>query len=146
MNMYVSLFGSVECVYELIKKTCWEEGSVPYEYWLDIPDYFYVTANTFNFCVLRMRDRCLLPPLQVQWQYHRDVRSKYAMKPCHHPANSFASTREACSRFLYREASVAAPHANFPEDLTSFTSSQNFKGNMLPLLSVNSELPSKYCM
>ncbi|KAI5670807.1 hypothetical protein M9H77_11171 [Catharanthus roseus] len=50
-----------------------------------------------------------------------------------HPANSFASKREACLRFLYKCESVAAPHANFPEDLTSFTSGQSFGGTMLPL-------------
>ncbi|KAI5666607.1 hypothetical protein M9H77_16460 [Catharanthus roseus] len=167
MNIYVSLLGSVECVDELIKKTYWEEGPVPYEHWLDTPNHLYVIANTFNFYMLQMRDGYPLPPVQVQWQYHRDVRSKYAIKPCHvekyvrcppnlischhiqpdqHPANSFTSMREACPRFLYRYASVAAPYANFPENLTSFTSSQSFEGTMLPLLSVNSKLPSKYCM
>ncbi|KAI5682696.1 hypothetical protein M9H77_03924 [Catharanthus roseus] len=65
---------TLERVDELIKKTCWEEGPAPYEHWLDAPDHIYVIANTFNFCVLQMRDRCPLPPIQVQWQYHRDVR------------------------------------------------------------------------
>ncbi|KAI5673311.1 hypothetical protein M9H77_13675 [Catharanthus roseus] len=63
-----------------------------------------------------------------------------------HPAISFSSTRDACPRFLYRYASVAAPYANFPADLTSFTNGQSLEGTMLLLLSLNSEQPSKYCI
>ncbi|KAI5676693.1 hypothetical protein M9H77_07643 [Catharanthus roseus] len=60
MNMYVQLFGSLERVYELIKKTNWEEGSAPYEHWIDTPDHLY----------LQLRDGCPLPLMQVQWQYY----------------------------------------------------------------------------
>ncbi|KAI5649877.1 hypothetical protein M9H77_35882 [Catharanthus roseus] len=63
-----------------------------------------------------------------------------------HPPSSFASTRDAYPRFLYRYASVAAPHANFATELTSFSSGQNLTGTMLPLLSLSSELPKMYCM
>ncbi|KAI5678043.1 hypothetical protein M9H77_08993 [Catharanthus roseus] len=41
MNVYEQLFGSVERVTELIKKTNWEEGSTPHEYWMDTPDHLY---------------------------------------------------------------------------------------------------------
>ncbi|KAI5668574.1 hypothetical protein M9H77_18427 [Catharanthus roseus] len=64
MNMYVSLFGSVECVDELIKKTCWEEDPAPYEHWLDTPDHLYVIANTFNFfivLIVRLGSTTVLP-------------------------------------------------------------------------------------
>ncbi|KAI5673389.1 hypothetical protein M9H77_13753 [Catharanthus roseus] len=64
MNMYVLLFRSVERVYELIRKTCWDEGPMPYEHWLDTPDHFYVIANTFNFCVVliaRLGSTTVLP-------------------------------------------------------------------------------------
>ncbi|KAI5676687.1 hypothetical protein M9H77_07637 [Catharanthus roseus] len=159
MNMYVQLFGSLERVYELIKKTNWEERSAPYEHWMDTPNHFYVIANKFNFYVLQLRDGCPLPPMQFQWQYHRDVRvisnlphlvrCPSNLISCHHiydqhPASSFASTRDACPRFLYKYASVAVPHENFPADLTSFTSGQSLEGTMLPLLSLNSEQPNKY--
>ncbi|KAI5671718.1 hypothetical protein M9H77_12082 [Catharanthus roseus] len=73
MHVYEQLFGSVERVTELIMKTNWEEGSAPPKYWMDTPDHLYVIANTFNLCVLQLVDRCLLPPLQVQWEYHRDM-------------------------------------------------------------------------
>ncbi|KAI5654062.1 hypothetical protein M9H77_31249 [Catharanthus roseus] len=52
MNMYVQLFRSLERVYELIKKTNWEEDSAPYEHFMDTPDHLYVIVNTFNFCVV----------------------------------------------------------------------------------------------
>ncbi|KAI5673127.1 hypothetical protein M9H77_13491 [Catharanthus roseus] len=52
MNMYVSVFRSVERVYELIRKSSWEEAPAPYEYWLDTSDHLYVIANTFNFCMV----------------------------------------------------------------------------------------------
>ncbi|KAI5661374.1 hypothetical protein M9H77_20697 [Catharanthus roseus] len=42
----------VERVTELIKKTNWEEGSAPPEYWMDTPYHLYVIANTFNLCVI----------------------------------------------------------------------------------------------
>ncbi|KAI5649724.1 hypothetical protein M9H77_35729 [Catharanthus roseus] len=107
MNMYVQLFGSLDGY----SKTNWEEGSTPYEHWMDTPGHLYVIDNTSNFCVvliarlestnilplysnmdcttgtlfirfiseqdhfiqLKLRDGCPLPPMQVQWQYHRDV-------------------------------------------------------------------------
>ncbi|KAI5666826.1 hypothetical protein M9H77_16679 [Catharanthus roseus] len=72
MNVYEQLFGSVERVTELIMKKNWEVGLVPPEYWMDTPDHLYVIANTFNLCVLV--DGCPLPPLKVQWDYHRDIR------------------------------------------------------------------------
>ncbi|KAI5678224.1 hypothetical protein M9H77_09174 [Catharanthus roseus] len=112
MNVYEQLFGSVERVTELIKKTNWEESLAPPEYWMDTPDHFYIIANTFNLCVvflawsesttvlplvsnmdgtagtifielieelqyfiqLQLVDGCPLPPLQVQRDYHRDIR------------------------------------------------------------------------
>ncbi|KAI5682946.1 hypothetical protein M9H77_04174 [Catharanthus roseus] len=43
---------SVERVTELIRRTNWEEGSVPADYWMDTPDHLYVIANTFNLCVV----------------------------------------------------------------------------------------------
>ncbi|KAI5672265.1 hypothetical protein M9H77_12629 [Catharanthus roseus] len=43
---------SIERVIELIKRTNWEEGSVPADYWMDTPDHLYVIANTFNLCVV----------------------------------------------------------------------------------------------
>ncbi|KAI5672443.1 hypothetical protein M9H77_12807 [Catharanthus roseus] len=98
MNMYVSVFGSLERVYERIRKTIWDMGPAPYEHWLDTPDHLYVIANTFNFCVVliaRLGSTTVLPLysnmnctarmlcigftsdqlhfIQVQWQYHRDV-------------------------------------------------------------------------
>ncbi|KAI5675312.1 hypothetical protein M9H77_06262 [Catharanthus roseus] len=63
-----------------------------------------------------------------------------------HPPSSFVSTRDACSRFLYRYASVAVPNANLATELTSFSSGQSLVGTMLPLLSLSSELPRMYCM
>ncbi|KAI5654256.1 hypothetical protein M9H77_31443 [Catharanthus roseus] len=101
MNLYktgrmwleMQLFGAVERVTELIKKTNWEEGSAPPEYWMDTPDNRYVIANTFNLCVVFLAQSesttvlplvsnmdvtvgrwMPLPPLQVQWEYHRDIR------------------------------------------------------------------------
>ncbi|KAI5648782.1 hypothetical protein M9H77_34787 [Catharanthus roseus] len=74
MNVYTQLFGSVECVTELIRRTDWEEGSALADYWMDTPDRLYVIANIFNLCVLHLRDGCPLPPLQVQWEYHRHLR------------------------------------------------------------------------
>ncbi|KAI5648061.1 hypothetical protein M9H77_34066 [Catharanthus roseus] len=72
------LFGDknhwVERVTELIMQTNWEEGSAPREYWKNTPDHLYVIANTFNLCVLQLVDGCPLPPLHVQWEYHRDMR------------------------------------------------------------------------
>ncbi|KAI5661625.1 hypothetical protein M9H77_20948 [Catharanthus roseus] len=50
--MYMSIFGSVERVYELIRKTIRDEGPAPYEHWLDTLDHLYVIGNTFNFCVV----------------------------------------------------------------------------------------------
>ncbi|KAI5668040.1 hypothetical protein M9H77_17893 [Catharanthus roseus] len=123
MNVYVQLFGSVERVTELIRRTNWEEGLAPADYWMDTPDHLYVIANTFNLCVvflarlgsttilplvsnmdgnartmfigfieehehfiqvfviLYLRDGCPLPPLQVQWEYYRDVRGLQALVP-----------------------------------------------------------------
>ncbi|KAI5667406.1 hypothetical protein M9H77_17259 [Catharanthus roseus] len=75
MNVYLQLFGSVERVTELIMKTNWEEGSAPPEYWMDTSDHLYVIANTFNLSVLQLVDGCPLPPLEVQWDYHRDIRA-----------------------------------------------------------------------
>ncbi|KAI5648143.1 hypothetical protein M9H77_34148 [Catharanthus roseus] len=63
-----------------------------------------------------------------------------------HPPSSFASTRDACPRFLYRYASVVVPHANLATEFTSFSSGQSLAGTMLPLLSLSSELPRMYCM
>ncbi|KAI5669133.1 hypothetical protein M9H77_18986 [Catharanthus roseus] len=52
MNVYVQLFGSLERVTELIRKTNWGEGSAPVDYWIDTPNHLYVIANTFNLCVV----------------------------------------------------------------------------------------------
>ncbi|KAI5662764.1 hypothetical protein M9H77_22087 [Catharanthus roseus] len=83
MNMYVQLFGSLEPVHELLKKTNWEEGSAPYEHWMDTLDHLYAIASTSNFCVLQLRDGCPLPLMQVQWQYHRDIRVTDWTEPYH---------------------------------------------------------------
>ncbi|KAI5661719.1 hypothetical protein M9H77_21042 [Catharanthus roseus] len=64
MNVYVQLFGSVECVTELIRKMNWEEGSMPADYWMDTPDQLYVIANTFNLYVVflaRLGSTTVLP-------------------------------------------------------------------------------------
>ncbi|KAI5662007.1 hypothetical protein M9H77_21330 [Catharanthus roseus] len=52
MNVYVQLFGSLERVTELIRKTNWGEGSASVDYWMDTPNHLYVIANTFNLCVV----------------------------------------------------------------------------------------------
>ncbi|KAI5648943.1 hypothetical protein M9H77_34948 [Catharanthus roseus] len=72
MRVYEQLFRSVERVTELIMQTNWEDGSAPRGYWINTPDHLYVITNTFNLCVLI--DGCPLPPLHVQWEYHRDKR------------------------------------------------------------------------
>ncbi|KAI5669376.1 hypothetical protein M9H77_19229 [Catharanthus roseus] len=64
MHIYEQLFGSVELVTELIIQTNWEEGSPPPEYWMNTPDHLY----------LHLVDGCPLPPLHVEWEYHRDMR------------------------------------------------------------------------
>ncbi|KAI5675859.1 hypothetical protein M9H77_06809 [Catharanthus roseus] len=86
MHVYEQLFGSAERVTELIMTTNWEESSAPPKYLMDAPDHLYVIANTFNLCVVFLArsesttvlpllvDGCPLPPLQVQWEYHRDIR------------------------------------------------------------------------
>ncbi|KAI5658789.1 hypothetical protein M9H77_27582 [Catharanthus roseus] len=88
MWLEMQLFCSVERVTELIMKTNWKEGSAPPEYWMDTPDHLYVIANTFNLCVVFLArsksttilpllvDGCPLSSLQVQWEYHRDMRVK----------------------------------------------------------------------
>ncbi|KAI5648149.1 hypothetical protein M9H77_34154 [Catharanthus roseus] len=98
MNMYVLVFELVEHVYELIRKTIWDEGLAHNEYWLDTPDHLYVIANTFNFCVVLIAclgSTIVLPLysnmnctagmlcigfisdqqhfIQVPWRHHRDV-------------------------------------------------------------------------
>ncbi|KAI5683472.1 hypothetical protein M9H77_04700 [Catharanthus roseus] len=60
------------------------------------------------------------------------------------PDKSFASTREACPKFRYKYASVAALHANPSIVPTSFTSDHNFPGTLLLLLWVKSELLIDY--
>ncbi|KAI5654349.1 hypothetical protein M9H77_31536 [Catharanthus roseus] len=62
MHVYEQLFGSVECVTELIMKTNWEEGSAPPEYWMNTPDHLYVITNTFNLWLYFLHE------------YHRDMR------------------------------------------------------------------------
>ncbi|KAI5680202.1 hypothetical protein M9H77_01429 [Catharanthus roseus] len=52
MNVYVQLFGSLERITELIRKTNWKEGLAPVDYWMDTPNHLYVIANTFNLCVV----------------------------------------------------------------------------------------------
>ncbi|KAI5659884.1 hypothetical protein M9H77_28677 [Catharanthus roseus] len=64
MNVYVQMFGSVERVTELIRRTNWEEGSASADYWMDTPDHLYVIANTFNLCVVflaRLGSTTVLP-------------------------------------------------------------------------------------
>ncbi|KAI5650614.1 hypothetical protein M9H77_36619 [Catharanthus roseus] len=64
INVYVQLFGSVERVTELIRRTNWEEGLVPADYWIDTPDHLYVIANKFNLCVVflaRLGSTTVLP-------------------------------------------------------------------------------------
>ncbi|KAI5662358.1 hypothetical protein M9H77_21681 [Catharanthus roseus] len=64
MNVYVQLFGSLECVTELIRKMNWVEGSTPVDYWMDTPDHLYVIPNTSNLCVVliaRFRLTIVLP-------------------------------------------------------------------------------------
>ncbi|KAI5657681.1 hypothetical protein M9H77_26474 [Catharanthus roseus] len=51
-NMYISLFGSAECVYELICRTHWQNGPAPLDHWLETPDSLYVITNIFNLCVI----------------------------------------------------------------------------------------------
>ncbi|KAI5652239.1 hypothetical protein M9H77_29426 [Catharanthus roseus] len=53
-----------EHVTELIRKTNWEEGSAPADYWMDISDHLYVIANKFNLCVVflaRLGSTTVLP-------------------------------------------------------------------------------------
>ncbi|KAI5656628.1 hypothetical protein M9H77_25421 [Catharanthus roseus] len=64
MWVYEQLFGSVERVAKLIMQTNWEDGSAPREYWMNTPDHLY----------LQLINGCPLPPLHVQWEYHRDMR------------------------------------------------------------------------
>ncbi|KAI5662928.1 hypothetical protein M9H77_22251 [Catharanthus roseus] len=52
MNIYLSLFGSAERVYELIRRIQWRDGHAPPEHWLDTPDSLYLIANAFNLCVV----------------------------------------------------------------------------------------------
>ncbi|KAI5665040.1 hypothetical protein M9H77_24363 [Catharanthus roseus] len=52
MNVCMQLFGLLERVTELIRKTKWGEGSTPFDYWMDTPYHLYVIANTFNLCVV----------------------------------------------------------------------------------------------
>ncbi|KAI5663199.1 hypothetical protein M9H77_22522 [Catharanthus roseus] len=52
MNMYLSLLGSIERVYELVYRTQWQNGPAPLEHWLETPDSLYVIANEFNLCVI----------------------------------------------------------------------------------------------
>ncbi|KAI5666694.1 hypothetical protein M9H77_16547 [Catharanthus roseus] len=72
-----------ELLSRYIQRTQWFDGLAPEEHWLEIPDHLYVIANTFNFCVvliaglgstiLQLQDGCSLPPLNVQWEFHRDI-------------------------------------------------------------------------
>ncbi|KAI5669168.1 hypothetical protein M9H77_19021 [Catharanthus roseus] len=53
-----------ERVIELIRRTNWEEGSAPADYWMDTPDHLYVIANTFNLCIIflaRLGSTTVLP-------------------------------------------------------------------------------------
>ncbi|KAI5650135.1 hypothetical protein M9H77_36140 [Catharanthus roseus] len=64
MNVYVQLFGSIERVTELKRRTNWEEGSASANCWMDTPDLLYVIANTFNLCVVflaRLGSTTVLP-------------------------------------------------------------------------------------
>ncbi|KAI5649554.1 hypothetical protein M9H77_35559 [Catharanthus roseus] len=51
-NIYVSLLGSAECVYELVRRTQWQNGTAPLDHWLETLDSLYVIANAFNLCVI----------------------------------------------------------------------------------------------
>ncbi|KAI5656402.1 hypothetical protein M9H77_25195 [Catharanthus roseus] len=89
MYVYEQLFSSVERVTELIMKTNWEEGSAPPEYWMNTPDHLYVISTTVLPLVSNMNgpagtifirlieelQHFIHPfsPLQVQWEYHRDM-------------------------------------------------------------------------
>ncbi|KAI5663811.1 hypothetical protein M9H77_23134 [Catharanthus roseus] len=73
LNVYLQLFGSLDRVYRYIQRTQWFDGPAPEEYWLEIHDQLNVIANIFNFCVLQLWDTCPLPPLNVQWEYHRHI-------------------------------------------------------------------------
>ncbi|KAI5675550.1 hypothetical protein M9H77_06500 [Catharanthus roseus] len=98
-NMYLSLLGSAECVYELVHRTQWPDGLAPLEHLLETPDSLYVIANAFNLCVVlvaqlgsttvlplysysnrprgtlvQMHDECPITPLHVQWIHHRSER------------------------------------------------------------------------
>ncbi|KAI5668620.1 hypothetical protein M9H77_18473 [Catharanthus roseus] len=52
MNMYISLFGSGKRVYELIRRTQWQNGPAHLDHWLETIDSLYVIANAFNLCVI----------------------------------------------------------------------------------------------
>ncbi|KAI5659727.1 hypothetical protein M9H77_28520 [Catharanthus roseus] len=75
MNIYLSLFGSAERVYELIRRTQWRNGHAPPEHWLDTPDSCHSKciqsvstlvirhlAEQQQFIKLQMRDGCPLSP------------------------------------------------------------------------------------
>ncbi|KAI5672729.1 hypothetical protein M9H77_13093 [Catharanthus roseus] len=51
-NMYLSLFESAERIYELVRRTQWQNGPALSDHWLETPDSLYVIANTFNLCVI----------------------------------------------------------------------------------------------
>ncbi|KAI5678838.1 hypothetical protein M9H77_09788 [Catharanthus roseus] len=64
MNVYVQLFGSVDRFTELIRRSNWEEGSAPADYWMDTPNHLYVITNTFSLCVVflaRLGSTTVLP-------------------------------------------------------------------------------------
>ncbi|KAI5681576.1 hypothetical protein M9H77_02804 [Catharanthus roseus] len=51
-NVYLSLLGSAERVYELVHRTQWQDGPAPLEHSLETSDSLYVIANVFNLCVI----------------------------------------------------------------------------------------------
>ncbi|KAI5661824.1 hypothetical protein M9H77_21147 [Catharanthus roseus] len=51
-NIYLSLLGSAECVYELVHRTQWQDGPAPLEHWFETSYSLYVIANAFNMCVV----------------------------------------------------------------------------------------------
>ncbi|KAI5654034.1 hypothetical protein M9H77_31221 [Catharanthus roseus] len=106
-------------------------------------------------CLLRLDSvgRNKLPKLELSRNPVRHIRldtvknvkhvifKTYTSSSDQHPTSSFASTRDAYPKFLYRYTSMVSPYANFPKELTSCSSGQNLAGTILSLLSLNNELP-----
>ncbi|KAI5647730.1 hypothetical protein M9H77_33735 [Catharanthus roseus] len=131
-----------ERVDELIRKTNWEEGSTPADYWIDTPDHLYVIANTFNLCVVflaRLGSTTVLPLEHfihsLGWHkgsyryvkatgnileipYPR-VTAGRGTNPCNHPCRKSMECSEHWSMTLSISAKV--PRATVPPQKYSLT-------------------------